>query len=548
VKSPVQGTGLGYLLPSITYGNLPGWEYEWEQELAFSDDLTIHKSGWGGEHDFKMGIVADPYINLMARWWSCEFGCYAFSADSPGFPATPINYDQLAAAGKVNQLTIGLVPAGPKINYPVYGWYFQDDWRPASKLTVNLGIRWDVQTNSMLQAQNGQPFIGTFYIPGVYDRHTRTRDLNNYGPRVGLAYDLQGDGRTVLRANAGLFYGLLPNLPLYIEPRDADGQNSNSVVITNPHFTNWNDPLSEIGDPTKYLAAKRAITVNANDMVNPYAVQVGAGVSHQLTPSLALKADYVHIKGSHELQSTNLNAPDPVTGKPLTDEFGPITEFETTGRSDYDALMVGLDKRMSNNLQFMASYTLAKANNTVGSIWEPIGDPYRPQDEYGPATADRRHRFTVSGITTALPWGIQLSAVMTMATDRPFDIRAGVPSPIDYFGFSLRPPGVTRDQGCRGVNLGTINDFRASHGLGAVNSVACPGEFALDIRVAKAIRLGTSQNLDLMFEVYNLTGADNLAHNDSQGVTTDVALSNTFGQAIVAGPPRQAQLGIRFRF
>jgi hypothetical protein len=546
VKSPATPTGLGYRFPSISYGNIPGSEYEWEKRVEIVDDFIFHKSGWAGEHDFKTGVSLNPYVNMFARWWGCENGCYRFGVDSPGFPETPVNFDALAAANQVLQLQIGLEPSGPKINYPLYAWYFQDDWKPTSRLSVNAGIRWDMQWNSMLHAQNGQPFLGSLLIPGVYDRRTRTRDLNNYAPRLGFAYDLDGHGTTVVRGSAGLFYAQLPNLPLYIEPRDADGQNSNTIIINQPHLTNWTNPLAEIGDPSTYLAARRNISVNANDMQNPSSYQLGVGFSRQVTPSLGLNVDVVRVKGKNELRSRNLNVPDPVTHKPLTDAYGVITQYETRGRSVYDALLVKLDKRMTNKLQFMASYTLARANNTISSIWDVPGDSNRMEDEYGPATADRRHRFVFSGITTALPYGLQFSGVLSAGSSRPFDVRAGLDINRDG-DFGDRPAGVTRDQGCRDLDLSAVNAFRAANGLPAVNSVDCPERVSLDVRLMKSFRFAATQ-LEVFFEVFNLTNASNLEHAQSQGIQSEVALARTFGQAIIAGVPRQAAVAARFIF
>jgi hypothetical protein len=543
-KIPVTPTGLGFSFPSITYGSSFIFEHEDEDRTEIVDDVVIHKTGWKGSHDFKFGGSASPYIPTSAKWWWCPDGCYTFSADVPGFPAVQPNFDQLSAAGQIQQLFIGLIPNAPVINYPVYGWYVQDDWTPMSKLTLNLGMRWDAQWNSMLHELDGEPFIGTLKLPG-YDRTTRKRDLNNFAPRFGFAYEL--NEQTVLRGSAGIYYSMLPNLPLYIEPRDRDGIDTNSVVISNPHLTNWTDPLAEIGDPKQYHDARPSISVNANDMVNPDSRQYGLGITRQLTATLSLKADVVKVDGKHELRNRNLNALGMPNGVRQTDEFGVITEQVTTGHSDYKALLMSLEKRMSDKYQFMLSYTLASAKNTLGSMWEGIGDTNRPEDEYGAAIADRRQRFVFSGITTAIPWGIQVSGVLSLGSPRPFDVRAGVDLNLDG-DFNDRPPGVTRDQGCRDLSLDAINAFRAANGVAPVSGVECPNAADLDVRVSKPIRFGGSKSLELMFEVFNLTGADNLNHPDSQGVTQHQALSNVFGKAIIAGPPRQAQLAVRFSF
>ena len=164
-----------------------------------------------------------------------------------------------------------------------------------------------------------------------------------------------------------------------------------------------------------------------------------------------------------------------------------------------------------------------------------------------PAAADRRHRFVLSGITTALPYNLQFSGVMSLASSRPFDIRAGRDLNRDG-DFSDRPPGVTRDQGCRGLDLDAINSFRRTNGLGPVTSVDCQGRVSLDVRLSKAIRFSSARRLEVFFEIFNLTNSGNLEHAQGQAIQTDQALSSTFGKAILAGAPRQAALAARFLF
>jgi hypothetical protein len=458
-----------------------------------------------------------------------------------------VNFNSLAAAGKILQLTLGIPALGPKVNYPLYGAYFQDDWKPTPKLTLNLGVRWDVQWNSMVQEVNGQRYMGTFSIPGVYDRSTRKRDLDNVAPRFGFAYDVGGHGLTVVRGNVGVFYAQLPNLPLYFEQLYQDGANTNAVTIRAPRLTNWLNPTAEVGNPKQYISAKPTTTLDGNDLQNPVGYQFGLGFSRQISPGFGLDVDVVRLQGRHEILPRNLNLPDPVTGRFLVPTYGVVTINETDGRSLYNALLVKLQKRMSHKLQFLASYTLSKADNTSSSIYTSAADSFQLGNEYGPAAADRRHRFVLSGVTTALPYDLQFSGVLSLSSSRPFDVLAGQDLNKDG-DFSDRPPGVTRDQGCRNLDLTAVNAFRQLNGIAPVTSVDCQGHVSLDVRLSKAIRFSSARRLELFFEVFNLTNANNLEHAQGQAIQVDRALSSTFGQAIIAGYPRQAQLAARFLF
>jgi hypothetical protein len=262
---------------------------------------------------------------------------------------------------------------------------------------------------------------------------------------------------------------------------------------------------------------------------------------------MGLDVDVVRLDGRHELLPRNFNLPD-AAGRFLRPEYGIIVINQTDGHSKYEALLVKLEKRMSRKLQFMASYTLAKADNTSNSIYVSAADSFRLEDEYGPAAADRRHRFVFSGITTALPYDLQFSSVLSLGSSRPFDIRAGRDLNRDG-DFSDRPPGVTRDQGCRGLDLGAINSFRQINGgLAPVTEVGCQGRVSLDVRLSKSIRFSGARRLEVFFEIFNLTNAENLEHAQGQAIQTDQALSATFGKAILAGAPRQAALAGRFLF
>lgn len=538
---------IGLTFDSMIYGQQSGYHPEWEVRVEIANDLSIFRSGWRGEHNLKMGVSLNPYIADWYDSYSCVDGCYRITGDVPGFPQVAIPWDTLFAQGRIRQLTFGWGGEYPTVNFPTYAAYVQDDWKPVPRLTLNLGLRYDYQIFHTAKYQ-GQPFVGTFKIPGVYDRSTRKPDRNNVAPRFGFAYDPSGEGKTVIRGSAGLYYQLLSLGRSYTEWRERDGANVNAVTIVNPHLTNWENPLAEI-DPRTYAGAVRDIGVVANDAVNPASIQMGLGFSRELAHDLGLDVDYVRVKGWNEgYVHRNINAPDPVTGHRLTEQFRVVTQFEMVGRALYNALLVKLEKRFSRNLQLMGSYTLAKGENMFDGQSGTVANAYRLEDEYGPTTADRRHRLALSGITAALPGDLQFSWVLSAGTSRPFDVRAG--RDLDRDGqFLDRPPGVTRNQACRDLDLAAVNAFRQALGQKPVNGIECQGRVVVDVRLGKTFRLGGAKRLELFFEVYNLANAKNLEYSKtSTAATEEQVLAATFGQPSRAGLPRQAALAARFSF
>lgn len=537
-----------YTFDSLTYGQISGYQPVWEQRLEIANDITIQKSGWGGGHSFKMGVSLNPYVPQGGNTGnSCTNGCYRIAGDVPGFPKVPIPWETLYAQGRITQLTLGLRPEQPRINFPLYSAYVQDTWKPVSNLTLNLGVRYDYQIN-ITATHKGQPFVGTFKIPGVYDRSTRKPDRNNLAPRFGFAYTPTDDAKTVIRGSAGLFYGLVTSLTPYGEWKQQDGATVASVTILKPHLTNWENPLAEI-DPKALASGTRNFNVMANDAVSPEAFQGSMGFSRELAPNLGLDVDYLHVQGWNiGWFCKNINAPHPVTKQKLAPQYNVINQCGSTGRDLYNALLVKVEKRLSNNLTLMVSYTLGKADNMMSGQSTTAADHNRVDDEYGPATADRRQRLVFSGITSALPGDLQFSWVLSTGTPRPFDILAGRDLNGDT-AFNDRPVDVTRNQGCRDLDLAALNAFRQAQGVSAVDSVACPTQFNVDARLGKNFRLGGNNRLELFFEAYNLTNFSNLQYSETQTASwVEQALSRTFGKALSAGLPRQAAVAARFSF
>jgi hypothetical protein len=215
--------------------------------------------------------------------------------------------------------------------------------------------------------------------------------------------------------------------------------------------------------------------------------------------------------------------------------------------------MVRLDKRYANRHQYLLSYTLAKQNNTGAGTQPLLADFYNPGLDYGPGSADRRHTLVASG-SYLLKYDVNVGAVWMLRSAMPFSARAGVD--LNNDGSTLDTaegdyvPGTTRNIGNRDNErmLTAVNAFRALNGRAPIDaSQIDTNEFnRFDIRVSKAFALAGNRRVELIAQVFNLFGTDNLGGIE-QGWNEN-ALSNSFGRLLTVQSRQQAELAVRFGF
>jgi hypothetical protein len=210
-------------------------------------------------------------------------------------------------------------------------------------------------------------------------------------------------------------------------------------------------------------------------------------------------------------------------------------------------MFVRLDKRVSHRYTYLVSYTLAKADD-VGSRATNNGgffhvtDQSNPSLDVGPADTDRRHSLVASG-TAILPWDMTLGAVWTYRSAAPFSAYSAV---FSADGQRQYVPGTSRNQGNRDLDLGVVNAYRAQNGLAAIpaSQIQTDRYSSVDVRFAKAIRVAGQTRLELIFQVFNVLGTDNLNAPFSGGQVTN-ALSSSFGEILTAKNRQQGELAVR---
>ncbi|HEX2491823.1 MAG TPA: TonB-dependent receptor, partial [Blastocatellia bacterium] len=481
-----------------------------------------------GAHNVKTGV---NYINtdLGGFFFFGVRGHQVNFFDSPLTIANNTNglYPQgFATPGAVRQITFsdGIGNHDQKVNQ--LALYIQDDWKVTSRLTLNLGLRWDANIGNLvdqtrnrtilLLQQLSHPLARS--ITSDPDKLSRTTpSWTEFQPRFGFAYDPKGDGRMVIRGGYGIFYDqLFQNLTLFSLTQSNPELFQTALTLVNNSvgvgqlstFRFGIDPLPQppAGFSFSELAFGGFGRINDPNASEPYIQKFSIGIQKSLGSGFVLSSDYVHTLGLNESRVQNINpliasVCDPrfpgatpasplcvrgVSSRLLDRAFvdagfpivGPnarinqINMIGTTNRSLFDSWTTQLRGRLSQ-ATFSISYVLANSRAWGGqpvASYSGNGIAITPDnqfnpEEFGPTRIDERHRIVLSGVFN-LSGGIQLSPIMQFATSRPYSLNSG--SDLDGDGAN------TVDRICASSNPQTVFES-VVRGLGAPAAAVAPG-------------------------------------------------------------------------
>ena len=504
-----------------------------QTKLQFRDDLSYHVSDWAGTHDFKFG--ADYYYMPRLDLLYANYQQWLFTHVTNTYGANP-------GEGPIRRIQImgGDPWRYQDKRYDSIGLYAQDDWRVTDKLTLNLGVRWDYNTGLEFdQSVLGSVQFLANYIPGFQNPGLK-HDGNNIAPRLGFAYDLNGDGKTVFRGGFGIFYDqLYAETFMYAaawlgaNPWHTVFYHSQSTAILNPDGSIWQPVFDASGNLTNLAGISNQVTPGVVDSAigpefqYPYSYHYNLGFSHQISANFAIDVNYVHTETRGLGKGDELNRYHPnADNYTLSDSYGStIWTPRFVGMGYYNGLYISLRKRFSNQFELRVNYTLSGGMSTLnyrgadgwGVTCIDEGQPNSPK-EWGPIDTDERHRLFVAGITQ-LPFGFEFSTMIRWNSPRPYDITAGIDLNDDDYYNDL--PG----------DIPHRMDGRATDNF-----------FQMDFRLSKTINFNKRMDLEFMFEVFNAFNTTNLT-----GYVGDRTDPN-FGLPTDATMPREAQLGVRFRF
>jgi hypothetical protein len=286
--------------------------------------------------------------------------------------------------------------------------------------------------------------------------------------------------------------------------------------------------------------------------VNPYAHQFNAGINRSITRDIAVTADVSVTNRYSDRDTIDPNLPDQVTRTRVYPQFARVNLWVSTADNSYRALLLKVEKRMSKNYQFLASYTLSSAKDVQAT--NLIADRYgfSSIERYG--AADRRHRLVTSGIV-ALPLDLQLSAIADFRSSLRFNPTASF-GDLNADGYvNDLPAGIMPGSGCRDLNLGAVNAARRARNLSEVTTVDCPGFANVDLRLSKSFRFGPSQRAELIAQLFNITNRANFntPNANISGGNDTITGRPLFGTSTsllpnINAPSRQAEFAVRFQF
>jgi hypothetical protein len=549
-----------------------------------------------GRHSFKAGANY-RFIRSYFAISDASRGSYTFNG---GFTQNPIARTNTGTGmadfllGIPNTGTLSTVLSGD-LRYHYFAGFLQDDWRVNDRLTLNLGLRYELFTQpyerggrqSNLLRDEGKlifanndipasiPASATTQVPeGISASSLMRLDTNNVAPRLGLAYKLSE--RTVLRGGAGLFYGDHPTV-------GASGR-----LPANPPFrVNVSYPTDLV---TPILTLDGGFPANALDPVfspfltlntwNPDAPQAefyhwNTTVQQEL-PWAVIEVGYTGSHGESLSVQTDPNAPRPgagaVAARRPNPNFGAMTGIDYNGKSDYHAGHLRVERRFRDGFSLIGHYTYGKSIDLGGTTFISNDLVYRnPLDiemDRGLSSFDIRHNLVVSyiwdlpigagrridlknGLLNGLVGGWQFNGVTTARSGTPFTpslsvnpTNAGHARP-DRLGDGNLPRGDrTTDRWYDPAAFAAPAAF--NYGTAGRNILTGPGVFNTDVGLFKRILFegwGSQKEIQIRLEAFNLF---NQAHYAAPVATVDLA---TAGQIrSITGTMREMQLGIKFLF
>lgn len=500
-----------------------------ERRQQYADTMT-----WThGKHTFKYGFdfshVDDNSINLFE-----QFGSYSYTSLLNYF--SDLNAPNSCGGPCYSSFAQGLGLPGLEFTTNDYAIFAQDDWKILPHLSLSIGLRYEYQQMPKVVASLVNPALPlTGQMPA---------DHNNFGPRAGFAWDIFGSGKTVLRGGYGIYYGRIINSTIFNALTVTAQPGSQATVFLTP---------TSNGAPTfpQILTSLNGVGTSADffgpHFQNPQVQEMDMTLEHNLGWGTVLSVSYLGSLGrelpdftdvnicTSATQSANcaLHPPTTVTYKVLNGgplgttpytttlftglinpAFGPLTEIFSGINSDYHALVIQLNHRISHNIQFQSSYTWSHAydfgqNQTTFTSTDSLLFPNNITPERGNSIYDVPNRFVANAIMTS-PWkhsgwagwftnGWELAPIIQIQNGLPYTPSVSGNAPGGIEG------GINGSGGTNRLDVLGVNSFRMPYTLEP------------DLRVGKSFAFQERYHLQLTADFFNIINKQNVMSVNNTG-------------------------------
>ena len=428
------------------------------------------------------------------------------------------------------------------------GVFIQDTWKPTPRLTLNYGVRWEGEKQpdpitdpatvfyAPLIGKTVATRAGTVTFPS---NGTIPSDYGMFQPRFGLAWDVNGDGKSVVRVSAGQYFARIAALNL------ASARNNNGSVGQTIFRNSSLIPI--LGAPPAYdqlLPAptgtpfKPDIFVIDRNFRNPRTTSVTAAYEREVMPGISASVNYVYAKADRLTRFVNRN--DAIfgdttggpfsSGLPSGNGIGTLTTVESTARSEYNGVTFGIARRNAQDYNFEVNYTIASDKSDDDNERDPFTFRYaranRLDREWGYSDRDQRHRFNAF-LLNRLPGRFFLNNRVTYTSAQPVSEKCGA----NNVGTGVR--GASADRICPNGTILERNTLRRDNDYAS-----------WDLRLSRPFSVRSGQSVEAILEIFNVLGRNNFKDPSFNGLLFN--FDGTVRSGL--GDPRQIQAGLKYQF